>query len=271
MAATLDELSRLVLAPVAAELDGRRLVVVADGALHYVPFSVLPRPGAAGEILLDRHEVVHLPSISALALLRRGRGGHRSPERTLAVLADPVFGAGDERLAGGARTEASTPVAALEPAGGPERGDRFVRLPATRDEALAIAALLPPGEVWSALGFAARREAVLSGELAPFRFLHFAGNPRDFAQAGLVYFLRGQRQGCARLDQVAVKPVTAFHIDEAVAITGMRQIFRLEEIPQAGQHRIDLRDNCLAIFLRQPVLLDGGNAFRKLFDRSEIG
>lgn len=174
LAATLDELSRLVLAPVAAELDGRRLVVVADGALHYVPFSALPRPDAAGEILLDRHEVVHLPSISALALLRRGQPGHRTPERTLAVLADPVFGAGDERLAGGAPAAGSTPVAALEPAGGPRRGDRFVRLPATRDEAEAIAALLPPGEVWSALGFAARREAVLSGELAPFRFLHFA-------------------------------------------------------------------------------------------------
>ncbi len=43
-------LSRTLLAPVAAELGKKRLVIVADGALRYIPFAMLPEPeGRAGE------------------------------------------------------------------------------------------------------------------------------------------------------------------------------------------------------------------------------
>ena len=37
-------LSRLILGPAAGELGSKRLVIVADGALHYIPFSALPDP-----------------------------------------------------------------------------------------------------------------------------------------------------------------------------------------------------------------------------------
>ncbi len=42
------ELNRMILRPVAAELRQRRLLIVADGALQYVPFAALPKPGAGG-------------------------------------------------------------------------------------------------------------------------------------------------------------------------------------------------------------------------------
>jgi CHAT domain-containing protein len=103
----LTELSRLLLGPVAGGLAGRRLAVVADGALLYIPFSALPVPAAEAEgaatrapavPLLVAHEVVHLPSAAVVRELRRAREGRvRAPE-TLAVFADPVFGQDDPRL-----------------------------------------------------------------------------------------------------------------------------------------------------------------------------
>src|SRR5262249_36617920 len=64
--AALRRLSDLVLAPVSEQLTGRRLVVVPDGALHYVPFSAL---ALGGRTLLDRGEVWSIPAASAWTLL----------------------------------------------------------------------------------------------------------------------------------------------------------------------------------------------------------
>lgn len=168
---TLARFSELVLAPVASRLDGRRLVIVADGALHYVPFAGLPEPagapGGIGQPLIVRHEIVHLPSASTLALLRRERRRRSPAPRLLAVLADPVFRSDDPRLLG----EGAQPVEArLDPL----RGEAFVRLPATRREAAALAELVPPDRLWTALGFDAGRQAVLSGDLGDYRWVHFA-------------------------------------------------------------------------------------------------
>lgn len=166
----LEGLSEQVLAPVAERLDGGRLVIVADGALHYVPFAALPKPAGAprggSDPLLADHEIVHLPSASTLALLRRDRRSGASA-KTLAVVADPVFQPDDSRLHG-AHGEA------LEARLDPRRGESFVRLPATRREATALAALLPPQEVRVVLGFDAARQAVLDGVLARHRLVHFA-------------------------------------------------------------------------------------------------
>jgi hypothetical protein len=42
------QLSALILNPAAALLGGKRLLLVPDGALHYVPFAALPEPGIGG-------------------------------------------------------------------------------------------------------------------------------------------------------------------------------------------------------------------------------
>ena len=44
-------LSELIVAPVAGRLTKKRLLVIADGALHYVPFAALPKPGAGSQPL----------------------------------------------------------------------------------------------------------------------------------------------------------------------------------------------------------------------------
>lgn len=158
-------LSGLLLGPVAEQLGSLRLAVVADGALHYLPFAALPLPGtgdaSGGPILvLERHEVVQLPSASVLTALRRTLAGRQPAPEAIAVLADPVFGPHDPRVLGAASGTVPAPA--------------FERLPATRQEAELIAALAPPDGSFTALGFAADRERVLGTGLGSYRVVHFA-------------------------------------------------------------------------------------------------
>lgn len=90
-AAAARELGRLVLSPVAAELNKRRIIVVADGPLHYVPFQLLVEPSAGDELLVDRYEIVNTPSASILGELRQEAARRRPAAKTLAAFGDPVF------------------------------------------------------------------------------------------------------------------------------------------------------------------------------------
>src|SRR5207244_10893695 len=74
-------------------------LVVSDGALQYIPFAALPDPTApSASYLMERHEIVSLPSASVLSVLRRQLAQRPPPPRSLAVLADPVFEPTDERV-----------------------------------------------------------------------------------------------------------------------------------------------------------------------------
>ena len=154
------DLARLVLDPAAGLLAAKRLVVVPEGALQYVPFALLPEPGGA-EPLLVRHEVVALPSASALAALRRDLGPRPPAGRLLAVVADPVFSGTDARVP-------HLPGAVAEP------GSRFQRLRFSRAEAEGIAALAPEAERLVALDHAAGKELAMSGGLGGYRLVHLA-------------------------------------------------------------------------------------------------
>ncbi len=112
------QLSQMVLAPAAADLGNKRLVLVTDGSLQHVPFAMLPVPGAtaasssirsataAATPLIAEHEIVSLPSASTVAELRKQIAGRQPAAKTIAVFADPVFQSDDPRVirrAGGAR------------------------------------------------------------------------------------------------------------------------------------------------------------------------
>lgn len=161
------EVAELVLGPLAGRLDGRRLVVVPDGALAYLPFGALPYRSGAGGLLVDGRAVAHLPSVAALELLRAAGASPAGAEarRPIAIFADPVYDRGDPRVK--APPGAPSPAEPAEPA-----GPRWPRLPGSRREAEMIAALWPGAQV--ATDFAARRDRVLGDQLAPFRIVHFA-------------------------------------------------------------------------------------------------
>ena len=181
-----QRLSRMVLGPVAALLQDKRLLIVSDGALQYIPFSALPEPNSRtpGVPLIVKHEIVNLPSASVLAELRRQRIGRPKPTGMVAVLADPVFDPHDERLrAGSQRLPSSVPALqhfsdltrSVNDVGLTRNGTFYLnRLLYTRNEAQAVMAVTPPGKGMEALDFRATREMALSGTLAKYRIVHFA-------------------------------------------------------------------------------------------------
>src|SRR5262249_12845127 len=183
------ELSRILLGPVAQQLGKKRLVIVTDGALHYLPFIALPDPnklnGKAGEwqpLVVD-HEIVNLPSASTLTELRRELKGRQPAPKTLAVLADPVFTRDDERFKSKANRTTPKPdesVAGLtrqrilEQLTRAGDGQTLSRLPYTRQEAEQILALAPAGTGMKALDFEASRATAMSDQLGQYRYIHFA-------------------------------------------------------------------------------------------------
>jgi CHAT domain-containing protein/predicted negative regulator of RcsB-dependent stress response len=195
------ELSRMLLGPVASQLGRKRLAIVADGALQYIPFAALPAPspgndkgrnsGAEPQPLFVEHEIVNLPSASTLATLRRETAGRKPAEKSLAVLADPVFTDDDTRVrrnvgkagakekTGSADSNKTDVVFQQMSRSGRETGvigaeGGFGRLLSTRREAAAISALVPERERMQALDFEASRTTALRPELGEYRILHFA-------------------------------------------------------------------------------------------------
>jgi CHAT domain-containing protein len=174
-------LSDLVIAPVQHKLGTKRLIIVADGALHYIPFLALTVQPGPNEVsnpgdripLLARHEIVYEPSASALAYVRND-GTPRDTPKSIAVFADPVFDAGDRRVT--TPTSSSSPTDSLREVArelGLTEG-KVPALPASRDEAEAIMSFAPWGTGLKALGFEASRATVTGPELAQYRIVHFA-------------------------------------------------------------------------------------------------
>ena len=171
-------LSRMLLAPLAAELKQKRLVVVAEGVLQYLPFSALPEPGTegAGQPLIINHEIVTLPSASVLAVLREEFANRKPASNTVAVFADPVFSLNDSRLtrAGHASVEDAASFADAQRSVSAAGLDSLVRLRFSRQEAEDIARLAGDKRNLKALDFSAKRSMVTDARLADYRIVHFA-------------------------------------------------------------------------------------------------
>jgi CHAT domain-containing protein/Tfp pilus assembly protein PilF len=184
-----DHLSKLVLPLTSQQLKNRRLVIVADGALQYVPFAALPSPSfKSNRPLIIDHEIVNLPSASTLAVLRRESAGRQNAAKSIAVLADPVFDREDERIknrdpnssVSSPRTEPSSirglglAIESAQESGLTDNALRIPRLPGTRREAQAILALARGRDTKQALDFEASRSTAMSPDLNQYRYVHFA-------------------------------------------------------------------------------------------------
>ncbi|HKP14285.1 MAG TPA: CHAT domain-containing protein, partial [Blastocatellia bacterium] len=193
-------LSGMILAPAASLMKKGRLLIVGDGALQYLPFASLPLPqglsptrqSAARRPLIERYEVVSLPSASTLALLRREVTDRQPAPRMIAILADPVFEKDDDRLRalhaekaassssdsrrddGEAHSSESSLSRAVADMSAPGSRLAIRRLPFTRKEAEAIVRIAPPPESKEALDFDASKATATSPALSQYRILHFA-------------------------------------------------------------------------------------------------
>ena len=85
------ELSHMVLGPLAGQLNASRVIVVADGALNYIPFQLLPAPSGKREPLVANYEIINSPSASILGQLRQQKQQRRPNTKVLAAFGDPVF------------------------------------------------------------------------------------------------------------------------------------------------------------------------------------
>ncbi|HET9479732.1 MAG TPA: CHAT domain-containing tetratricopeptide repeat protein, partial [Pyrinomonadaceae bacterium] len=183
------ELSRMILEPAAAEFGNKRLVVIADDALQYVPFAALSVSSVAYQPLILRHEVVSLPSVSAFAVQRQNLANRAAAPKTLAVIADPVFSTNDPRLkedTGASSASDSTRSLEHLPATAGMAQLSIPRLPFTRSEADQILAVARAGSNLKALDFRANRAMATSGELGKYQYVHFATHGYlDTTRAGL--------------------------------------------------------------------------------------
>lgn len=193
------ELSRMLLGPVARQLANKRLLIITEGVLQYIPFDALPVPSTetsgesvrdasapdSGEmrLLVSQHEIVSLPSISTLAAIRRAGRRSNATRNLVAVLADPVFSVHDARV----RNETEPAIVSAPQganAGLSERafrdleefagGAEIMRLMYTSQEADAILAAAPRGTGFVAKGFDASRETAMGSQLGKYQIVHFA-------------------------------------------------------------------------------------------------
>jgi CHAT domain-containing protein/Flp pilus assembly protein TadD len=188
-------LSDIILKPAAGHFGNKRLVIIADGALQYIPFAMLPDPmnsknqstGANFQPLVISHEIINLPSASTLAIQRNELKDRQPAPKTLAIFADPVFDKTDLRFKTAPREKNDKNKPELDMSkGSEERGLEYIadanangklvirRLPFTENEATGLLALAPKNSSFAAIGFQANRETVMSGELANYRYIHFA-------------------------------------------------------------------------------------------------
>jgi CHAT domain-containing protein len=187
MLSSARNLSQMLLAPIAPQLQKKRVVVVGDGALQSLPFATLPNPTAArrqsGYVpLILTNEFINLPSIATLVALRTQTGSRKPAPGDVAVIADPVFSAQDQRVLKRSQASVVAPTNILsqlmqrvvEKTSAERDGDNLARLPGSRREAEAIAALLPSGKVRKILDFNSSRDLVKREELAGYRNLLFA-------------------------------------------------------------------------------------------------
>jgi CHAT domain-containing protein len=176
-----ERLYRLVLQPLEGLVaDKRTLIFVPDGALHYVPFTALRVVrGASPYFLVQAHDVAVTSSISVL-LNPVFRSAAAPVTKQMLLVDDPVYSRSDARLSPPAQT-AGTAADVGEPWWRLSRGTSgnaasWPRLPGTRQEAAAIAALFPKGEIDQLEGFSATRTQFLQADLGGYRYIHIASH-----------------------------------------------------------------------------------------------
>ena len=209
-----QQLAHMLLDPLPLD-RAKRILIVPDGFLQYIPFSALPfsQSGEQRAMLITHHEVIILPSASTLNTLRKATAGRAPPTSLAAVFADPVFERDDPRVAHphALVTKLEQKPPALKAAMRDVQQAAYIpRLPGSRDEANAIEEAFGKQDVAILDGFNASRDRALDGSLEHYKYIHFATHGIIDAQhpemSGLILSLinrRGERQdGYLRLGDI---------------------------------------------------------------------
>jgi CHAT domain-containing protein len=216
-------LYKTVVAPAVAQVGDRRLLVVPEGALNYVPFESLVASTAGTDYstlayLVKTNEIVYAPSASVISVVRQG--ARKAGGGGMLLVADPVFDASDARLKNSSLPGASRArelvqrmslASALSDVTNLKSNNlKLVRLDGTRSEAEEIAKLARASgsnaDLW--LDFDASETNLHERKLDNYRVLHFATHGLLDAErpqfTGLALSLVGNREGDGflRVDEV---------------------------------------------------------------------
>jgi CHAT domain-containing protein/predicted negative regulator of RcsB-dependent stress response len=224
-----NALYKVVLEPAAGMIGEKRLLVVADGALNYIPFEVLVKSADTGDFsslgyLVKTNEVVYAPSASVVAAIKQQRT--KSTSRAMLIIADPVFNSNDAR----AKKTTGTPASDAEVRGlgiqgaladvagssAPAKPDAameglpLARLTGTRTEAEQISRLAKTAggqaDVW--LDLDANEDNLGTRDITKYRVIHVATHGLLNAErpqfTGVVLSLVGNKthDGFVRTDEV---------------------------------------------------------------------
>lgn len=176
LTAATQALAQMILTPVADQLNKRRIIVVADGALNYIPFQILPSSSSSNEPLVAQHEIINAPSASILGELREKAVGRSARLKLLAAFGDPIIDhKSSEQLALAKTTEhLHNALRDIE-----LNGDKFDpavvgELFYAEREINNLRDIASPSKTFAATGYAANRNQLFSMDLSQYAILHFA-------------------------------------------------------------------------------------------------
>ena len=222
-----NALYKVVLEPAAGIIGDKRLMIVADGALNYIPFEVLLKSVETGDFsslgyLIKSNEVIYAPSASVVGAIKQQRA--KATGRAILVIADPVFNSNDARAQKRTGTPASdadvrglgiqsavADVAGSSPApNAAMEGLPLSRLNGTRTEAEEISKLAKTSggqaDVW--LDLDANEDNLGTRDISKYRIIHVAThgllNSERPQFTGVVLSLVGNKthDGFVRTDEV---------------------------------------------------------------------
>ena len=228
MIAASNALYKVAIEPAASLIGDKRLLVIADGALNYVPLEALATSAGSADFsstpyLVKTNEIVYAPSASVIAAIRQQTV--KPAGRAMLIVADPVFNSVDERARGAATTSAETRglglASAVADVAGEQAGAKvaapanmqglpLARLAGTRAEAEQISKLAKTSggqaDLW--LDLNASEENVETRDVNKYRVIHIATHGLLDAErpqfTGLVLSLIGNKNqdGFLRTDEV---------------------------------------------------------------------
>ena len=183
------KLAKMILTPLTDQPNIKRVIVVADGALNYIPFQLLPGP--SGNPLVANYEIVNAPSASILGQLRQEKQERPVNTKVLAAFGDAVFRSNYAQFKNSAPSEAPASVAmerGLEVDADSLEPDKIQSLVYSKFELDYLRNIAGQGAL-VATGFKASRAVLEKTDFSQYAILHFATHglldPKDPKKLGL--------------------------------------------------------------------------------------
>ena len=228
------QLYELLLRPASKYLiAARKLLIVPDGVLHYIPFETLAKrrsESSSPRYLIEDFTITYAPSASVFGNLLRGRHSSNAPQRKLLAYGDPTLGTRQPA------TDGPRPLSEVVRSVYRRSGMNFAPLPYTRVEVTEIAQLYAPDMRTIHLGRDASEASVKRENLTEYRHLHFATHAliddEIPARSGVVLSLvnAGAEDGILRMSEIFNLKIDADLVVLSACQTGLGKLVKGEGI-----------------------------------------